>query len=96
MEIANDTTAPTTRPDPSGRQGRLPLGSQKMGCATPLKINNPYGYACSFADSLSEIGQIFPGRGFWLTQKGSGKQTPTDQFGCAHFVEWQEIKTSKE
>jgi hypothetical protein len=60
MEIANDITAPTTRPDPSGRQRRLSLGSHEMGGASPLKTINPYGYACSFADSLCEIGQIFP------------------------------------
>jgi hypothetical protein len=96
MEIANDITAPTTRPDPSGRRRRLSLGSQEMGRATPRKIISPYGYACSFADTLCEIGQIFPGREFWFHSKRPKETAPTDQFGCAHFVEWQEIKPSKE
>jgi hypothetical protein len=74
MEIANDITAPATRPDPSGCQRRLSLGSQEMGRATPLKIINPYVYACSFADGLCEIGQIFPGREFWFYSKGPRKQ----------------------
>jgi hypothetical protein len=74
MEIANDIWEPTTRPDSSGGQHRLSLGSQEMGRATPLKIIDPNGYACSFADSLYEIGQIFPGESSGSTQKGPRKQ----------------------